>query len=754
MTMTRLGLLLLGLAAIMPGPLRADEPAAAAKTPNPVPADHAERMKAGLELFKRDVRPVLVAQCFKCHGGESTKGEFNLSTREHLLNSGHVVPGTDEGDLLCILRHEQEPHMPLKAAKLPDSALMAIVKWIELGAPYDRPLEEDSTDAEGGLVVTDSHRDWWSFRPLSQVPVPKTRSNWVRTPIDQFILDRLRKAGTNPNGPADRRTLIRRASLDLVGLPPDPDEVERFVNDPDPAAYEALIDHLLASPEYGERWARHWMDVSRFAESSGFEHDQDRPNAYHYRDFLIQAFNDDLPFDEMIRWQLAGDEWQPENPLALAATGFLGAGVFPTQLTEAEFESARYDELDDIVTTTGVAFLGLSVGCARCHDHKFDPIPSRDYYRIAAAFTKTIRAEMELDVRGTKTTVLVDTEGLPHLKHHADDRGYPHFYEQTYYLNRGDVHQKQEPVSTGFLQVLMPADDDARWPANLPEAWTRTSFQRARLSQWMTDVEQGAGALAARVIVNRVWQHHFGRGLVATPNDFGTQGVLPSHPELLDWLAGDFVEHGWQLKRLHRLIMTSRTYMQASQFDSMRAAIDPQNELLWRRIPRRLEGEAIRDLLLATAGLLDRTMFGPGTLDEGTTRRSVYFTVKRSQLIPTMLLFDWPEHLVSIGQRAVTTTAPQALFLINNSQDRRYSRAFAERALAETGATSDVRLLVDSCYRIAFGRAPTEQEQASAVAFIEHQRTLHGPAADSSFSSAFTDYCQALMSLSEFIYVD
>ncbi|HEV3005289.1 MAG TPA: DUF1549 and DUF1553 domain-containing protein, partial [Pirellulales bacterium] len=790
--------------------------------------------------------------------------------------------------------------------------------------------------------------------------------DWVRTPVDQFVRAKQESLGLNPNGPATARTIIRRAYFDLIGLPPTPEEMEKWVarltaglgeQIENRAACAELIDQLLASEHYGERWARHWMDVARFAESHGYEQDYDRPTAFHYRDFLIQAFNADMTYDQFVRWQLAGDELAPDKPLAWMATGFLGAGAFPTQLTEAEFESARYDELDDMVATTGVAFLGLSVGCARCHDHKFDPIRSDDYYRLASSFTTTIRSEIELDLQpqenarrkaeyaaklaelsgklaqherdelpgrfrkwlatfdppshklspwevlpgeivssggtqferqsdgsylakggapaqeviafsastertgiaafrlealadnslpqkgpgraphgnfalgdlqitaqpvdgsaksvavklvaaeathqqndsslsvaasidgdpisgwavdgqigrdqaavfvaqdpigfaaGTRlvfklsfnhpntkhsigrcrfsvtshadapptvgnsgpdakvvdalarlkqsgasdgadwetavawfkttlddwraldkslsdlkkagpglqlTKVLVASEGLPHLPHHADDRGFPHFYPETYFLRRGDVNQKGDVATPGFLPVLLREGGEQSVGNALggvpsgnsignPPRSVPPSFRRSRLAYWMTNVDHGAGHLAARVIVNRLWQHHFGRGLVATPNDFGASGERPSHPELLDWLAGDLVANGWQLKRLHKLIMTSSVYVQSADFDESRAKIDRENVYYWRHTPRRLEAEAIRDSMLAVSGQIESTMYGSGTLDQNMRRRSVYFFIKRSQLIPTMMLFDWPEHLVSIGQRASTT---------------------------------------------------------------------------------------------------
>lgn len=1010
----------------------------------PVPADHAERVKKGTAFFKSQVRGVLTKHCLDCHGGKSVKADFDLSTRKKLMESGYVEDTAKDSYLMQLITHAAEPHMPFKADRLSEASIESIRQWIDLGAPYDKPLVEgQSDDSPKALTVTEHDREFWAFQPLQSVPIPKVKdAAWCQTPIDRFLLARQEAAGLRPNPPADKRTLIRRATFDVLGLPATLEEVEAFLADESADAWPQVVDRLLKSEHYGERWARHWMDVARFAESHGYEQDYDRPHAYHYRDFLIQAFNSDMPFDQFVKWQLAGDELAPDDPLAWMATGFLGAGPFPTQLTEAEFESARYDELDDMVTTTGVAFLGLSVGCARCHDHKFDPIPSRDYYRMAATFTSAIRSEMELDLapqanqeqklawesklaelqnalneyeqqqvppkfaewiadydpqetqspwetlrvlevqssggskfenqgdgsclavdeapakevltiiaessgsfasklrlealthkslprqgpgrasngnfalghvevalapvskanttrkvslskatathqqnagslsvmasidndpisgwavdgggigkdqaavfefakpislEGTtrwtirltfnhpntqhamgrfrlsvsaqanapvavggaglepeiqtalakaqssgdrnsaswktaqawfaktlpewqrlntalvkhrqngpelkRTKVMVTSEGLPHMKHHADGRGFPHFYPETYFLARGDVHQKQEVVTAGFLQVLTPADRrEAHWRMTPPDD-SRTSFRRATLANWMTDAKHGAGALVARVIVNRVWQHHFGRGLVATPNDFGISGERPSHPELLEWLANDLVEHGWQLKRLHRMILTSNVYLQSAEHDEARAKIDRENVLLWRWSPRRLEAEAIRDSLLAVSGMLDRTMYGPGTLDQNMTRRSVYFFIKRSRLIPMMMLFDWPEHLVSIGQRSSTTIAPQALMFLNSPQGRRYAQAFAARLPQNSSEAA-----IEEAFRLAFARPPSDQEAALMSAFLKQQKALYAAKkVQSPQGAALTDLCQALMSMNEFIYIE
>jgi mono/diheme cytochrome c family protein len=716
-----------------------------------VPADHPQRMRQGLALFTEHVRPAFVQNCLVCHGGKSTKGKFDLSERATLQKSGMIDGGGKESRLYALITHAEEPHMPQKGPKLPAATADQIARWIDLGAPYDAPLVERPAAAAARSPALD--RDFWSFRPLQLPNPPAVQSaEWIRTPVDRFILAELEAHGLAAAGPADRRTLIRRVYFDLIGLPPTPDEVDAFVANPDPSAYERLVDALLASPHYGERWARHWMDVARFAESHGYEQDYDRTQAYHFRDFLIRALNRDMPFTQFAAWQVAGDELAPAEPMALAATGFLGAGAFPTQLTEAEFESARYNELDDIVSTIGTAFLGLSIGCARCHDHKYDPIASDDYYRLAATFTTTIRSEIDVPLGpGLKPVKMqVTSEGFPHTKHNADERGFPHFYPKTYILRRGDVNQKAGEANPDVLRVLNRGGHNiSYWKCEASAGWTRTSFRRATLTRWLVDTKEGAGALVARVAVNRVWQHHFGRGIVTTPNDFGAQGAPPSHPALLEWLATDLVARGWHLKALHRLIVTSAVYQQSNQFQTKQEAIDPDNAYYWRYKPWRLEAEPIRDTMLAIADLLDQRMYGPGTLDSLMSRRSVYFFIKRSQLVPMMMLYDWPEHLVSIGQRSQTTTAPQALVFMNSALGRRCATGLADRL-----ATEPVDAAIRHGYRLVLGRQPTQVEARLAADFLAAAAKGYARAGRPDRDHrALVDLAQALLSTNEAIYV-
>ena len=735
---------------------------AVAETPQ-VSSQHSVEMQKGLVLFKKSVRKTLIDNCVKCHNSTSKKADFDLSTRKALLSSGHADRPADQSYLVQVIRHEEEPFMPHKAEKLHPKQIAGITKWLDLGAPYDAPLVEIANGAiTQSSGITNADRQFWSFLPLAS-ELPDVEDSWCGNDIDRFVLHKLQSKNLRPQKQATKRQLIRRAYFDLIGLPPTPEEVRSFEADEDADSYERMIDRLLDSKHYGERWARHWLDVARFAESSGFEHDDDRPNAYHFRDFVIKALNDDLPFNEFVRWQIAGDEIAPHNPLAMSATGFLGAGVFPTQLTEVEFESARYDELDDMVSSTSLAFLGLSVGCARCHDHKFDPIPSRDYYQMVATFASTVRSEVKLSLEPASKPVKVQitADGFAPMKNHADGRGYPHYYKNVYFLNRGDVAQKQSVVDQGFLHVLMRnSDGTSHWKQAPPTNWNRSQFRRTALANWITDPTDGAGQLLARVIANRLWQHHFGQGIVTTPNDFGMQGERPTHPKLLDWLASELIRGGWKLKSIHRLIMMSNVYRQGNDINEVAAKIDPKNRLYWRRTPRRLEAEAIRDSCLSISGLLDKTMFGRGTLNESSLRRSIYFTIKRSKLIPSMMLFDWPEHLVSIGQRASTTTAPQALLFLNSEMGRKYASGFAKqlhplvRGDTKKNEERDYRPAIQYAYESAFGRIPSDREVQISLRFISDSvESNEKPNDETSELGALTDFCHAMLAANEFIYI-
>ena len=743
---------------------------------HPAAADEASTAE-DVAFFESKVRPILVEHCDGCHSAdaETVRGGLLLDTRAGWAEGGDSGPAIEPGDpeaspLIWAVRYDDPLLKMPPQGKLPDAAIADLEAWIRRGAPDPRAGKSAAPPKPAGRTIDlDAARKEWPYTPIvrPEPPSPSDPVGWCRNPIDRFILDRLGREGLAPSPEADRRVLIRRAALDLTGLPPTPEEVDAFVADPDPDAYANLIDRLLERPSYGERWARHWLDVARYAESHGFEHDYDRPSAYVYRDFVIKALNEDMPYDRFVRWQLAGDELAPEDPLAVTATGFLAAGVHSTQITANQVEKERYDELDDMLGTTGTAFLGLTIGCARCHDHKFDPIPQADYYRLLSTFTTTVRSEIDLDLDPERCVeakaaerepaanapepevikALISTEGLPAVRLHTQGAD---FLEATHFLKRGDPNQKEGVATQSFLHVLMNESEDA-WRLDPPDGW-RTSYRRASLANWMTDTEGGAGQLLARVIVNRLWQHHHGRGIVATPSDFGNQGPDPTHPELLDWLASELIRDGWRLKPIHRLMMTSATYRQASAFDESKSAIDPENLLHWRRDPQRLEAEAIRDAMLSVSGRLDPTMFGPGTLDEAMTRRSIYFTVKRSQLIPMMTLFDAPDALTPIAVRSSTTVAPQSLYLLNSPIVRDWAAAFADRVAPADG--EPIEAAIARAYRHAFGRSPTELELADARGFVESQASTYEGDVSDPGRSALTDLCQALLASNEFLYVE
>ncbi len=979
------------------------------------------------------------------------QGGLRLDTRAGWMQGGAngavIVPGEPEKSrLLQAVQHKPGVAAMPPTGKLSEKEIALLAEWVKRGAPDPRAGDKAANGktpganppaAASGMDLTAGRRHW-AFQPLKRTPAPSVKnSGWCRNPIDRFVLSKLETTGIAPNSQADKRTLIRRAYFDVIGLPPTPEEVQAFVGDTTPDAYERMVDRLLASPHYGERWGRHWLDLARFAESHGYEQDYDRPYAYHYRDFVIKALNADMPYNQFVQWQLAGDEIAPENPLALMATGFLGAGTHATQITKNQVEKERYDELDDMTATTGVAMLGLTVGCARCHNHKYDPIPNQDYYRLLSTFTTTVRSDMDVDMdpEGYKqaktkfdqehaplaadltryereqlpqkleawikspasknlpiawhlpetvsansaggaafvpqpdgsllatgknpdfdTYTIVVRAGLKHItgfrlealadpslvkggpgrapngnfaltdlrvtakpsdgnaaatevklrlpratfeqkglpitatidadpksawaidpqfgKDHAaafvfdapidfsggalltftlkfenntghnigrlrlsladgetplalnapvrpsqadsaltalhagqtigeqdraallawyrtQDAGWQarnkavqehlafvpkpriekvmvcsegvtairthtqggDFLEQTYFLKRGDPNQKQGIATQSFLQVLMrDGVDEKRWQTAPPQGW-HTSYRRRSLASWMTDVDNGAGGLLARVIVNRLWQHHFGRGIVSTPSDFGTQGDKPTHPELLDWLASELIRNNWQLKPLHKLMLCSAAYRQSSLPDPKKLKLDPDNKLVWRHPRQRMEAEIVRDNMLSVAGLLDASLFGPGTLDEGMTRRSIYFTIKRSRLIPTLRLFDGPDSLQSIGARQVTTVAPQALMLMNSPNVRRYAMQFANRA-APTEQTPPAEA-VRAAYLLALSRAPSNVELTDALTFLQQQAASYQAQGQNNASQlALTDFCQTLFGLNEFVYVE
>ncbi len=609
----------------------------------------------------------------------------------------------------------------------------------------------------------------WSFRPRSRPAVPAFTAAadraWVRTGVDAFILERLRAAGLRPAPEADRATLIRRLSFDLTGLPPTPAEVAAFERDPAPDAYERLVERLLASPHYGERWAQHWLDVVRFAESDGFEYDRYRPGMWRYRDYVIASLQQDKPFDRFLTEQLAGDEIEPANPLMQIAAGFHRLGPVRRNAGNQDVASSRNEVLTEMTDAVGVVFLGLTVGCARCHDHKFDDFSQVDYYRLQAFLAAThednrILADVKTRAAWQARTDRVKEEikqlqrelGKAHgsakdrLRGELEkaERRLPpplpaictvsHLEAQRtaiHVLKRGQPERKGKRVRSGFPSALVSAR-----PVETPSE----TAPRTALARWLADPEH---PLTARVFVNRFWQYHFGRGLVETPNDFGVNGAKPSHPELLDHLANEFVRGGMRLKPLHRLIVLSSTYRQASRSPEARAGRqkDPENRLLWRFPRRRLSAEELRDAMLAVSGRLNRKAGGESvmvpvekdlvdllydraqwkvTADEREhDRRSIYLMAKRNLRLPFGQAFDQPDLQTSCPRREASTHALQALELLNGRTANRLAEAFADRLRREAG--SDPARQVELAYRLTTGRAPTPAERVRALEFLQTQ---------------------------------
>ena len=636
---------------------------------------------------------------------------------------------------------------------------------------------------------TSAERRHWSFQKRTTPDVPSFTAPadkaWVQNPIDAFILARLQKEGLKPAPPANKATLLRRVYFDLTGLPPTPAEMAKFLADKSPTAFAKVVDELLASSAYGERWGQHWLDVVRFAESDGFEYDTHRPDAWRYRDYVIHAFNSDKPYDEFIREQLAGDEINPKNEVMRIAAGFQRLGALRKNGGNQDIAFNRNEQMVEMTNVIGSAFLGVTLGCARCHSHKFDPIRHTDYYRMQAFFAATYENDVPLSSaaeqaawkvkndaaqvgvkalkdtmkgltgealsEGQKKVAELEAKGpppLPAIFSVADDA---EKVTPVYVLARGDTQNRGPQVGMRPLGVLLP--DGA------PELPKETKAPRAELANWILDPQN---PLPSRVIVNRIWQGHFGRGIVATPNDFGRMGTRPTHPELLDYLANQFIEGGWKFKPLHRMILLSSTYRQSSQPPAQAVAVekDPDNTLLWKFSRRRLEAEEIRDASLAIAGKLNPKQGGPSVIipiDPDLVnvmytptqwavtpdalehnRRSVYLFAKRNFKLPFMDVFDAPDRQTSCARRESSTHPPQAMELLNGDLANAMADALAERLVREAG--KDKGRQIDMAYQLGTGRAPTQRERQMALAFLRKE--------------PLREFALALFNLNSFLYVD
>lgn len=692
--------------------------------------------------FVERVAPVLSQRCVSCHNGQKSRGGLNLTGRVAVLRGGDngpaVIPGDAARSLLLKLVLGDKPKMPKQGGPLSREDVQALREWIDGGAawPDGLVLKEARTKPRVGP-------DWWSLRPLHRPTVPVVNNAaWCRTPIDAFILATLESKGLRPAERADRRTLIRRLAFDLHGLPPTPDEVQAFCDDPHPDAYERLVDRLLASPHYGERWGRHWLDVVHYGDTHGYDKDKRRDHAWPYRDYVIASLNQAKPYSRFVREQLAGDVLCPDDPQGVIATGFLAAGpwdfVGHVELREGtvEKEKTRVLDRDDMVSNAIATFQSLTIHCARCHDHKFDPITQRDYYRLQAVFAGVDRGNRAFNKQRPKTDLVYTV--LPHAP------------RPIRVLPRGDVEKPGELVGAGTLTCL--AGLDGELAVTSPEEEGR---RRAALADWLVRADN---ALTWRSIVNRVWHYHFGRGLVDTPNDFGWNGSRPSHPELLDWLAVEYRDGTQSLKALHRLILLSATYQQASRHDEAFARLDADNRYLWRMNRRRLDAESIRDAVLAVSGKLDPRMGGPGfelfgfkddhspiydhTAVEkinhpSAWRRTVYRFVVRSVPNPFLECLDCADPNLNTPVRNTTLTALQCLALLNDPFMIDQAAHFAARlTLAEDCPERRVEL----AYQLAFGRPPSGPERDALSAFANK----HGLA----------NACRLLLNANEFVFID
>ena len=738
--------------------------------------------------FARDVAPILEQHCIRCHQPAIKKGDLSLATAADLTSSEYLSPGKpDESHLLDVVTPTggAKPQMPKEGSPLSPTEIALLRDWISEGANWP-----------DGIVIKErskADRSWWSLKPLAAKDPTSDgiSSEWSENPIDRFIYAKLATAALRPNPPADPRTLVRRVTYDLTGLPPTPAEVEAFVGDSSPDAYERLVDRLLASPRYGEQFGRHWLDVVRFGESTGFEVNHLVDNAWPYRDYVIRSFNDDKPFDRLITEHLAGDSLGPGDPTVEIGLAFLVCGPVDIVGNADAVQAAqiRADAVDEMIRTTGEAFLGLTVGCARCHDHKFDPILQRDYYNLYATFagvnhgdriiateeqtrdraerlsaleaqkrlvTEAKAAQEKLPIEERKVTDIVaqlaDIDGqiaalptLPSLPVGRFEQPSPdqHIFE------RGDAQRKGEHVVPASMSTLADAQQGFELAATAPE-----KERRLKLAQWIAARDN---PLTPRVVVNRLWQHHFGTGIVSTPSDFGYMGERPSHPELLDWLADRLIADGWRLKAIHKLIVMSQTYRQSSAYRDDAGKVDADSRLLWRFPPQRLGAEEIRDTMLYISGMLDERMGGPGfrlyqysrdnvatytpldSFGPETYRRSVYHQNARASRIDLLSDFDVPDCAFSTSRRVPTTTPSQALALMNHNFTIAMAEALSER-LSKGAPSSDVSGQIKLAFELAFGRTPNSGEQQAAKKLIDQ--------------FGLRAFCRAMLNSSEMIYVN
>ena len=809
-------------------------------------AQDSKPSQVDLNFFESRIRPLLLAKCGKCHGAEKQEGSLRLDSLAGILQGGEIGPAlipkqADKSLLLAAVSHRNPDLKMPPNGKLSDVEIADLKRWIELGAPHPDMLKAGTTIApRKGKIDYDEARKFWSFRPVVRSAAPAVKNAaWPRTDIDRFVLAKLEAQQLEPAKAADKRTLIRRATLDLIGLPPTPEEVELFLADESPEAFQKVVDRLLESPHYGERWGRHWLDVARYADSNGLDENTAFGNAWRYRDWVVSALNRDVPFNEFVTAQVAGDllPFDDSTPAGrerrneqLIATSFLAIG--PKVLAEVDATKMEMDIIDEQLETLGRAFLGLTIGCARCHDHKFDPITAADYYGLAGIFksTKTMEnfiklarwyenpiptdrdlaAKREHDVRVAAQKQRIEDavasgkqkllEGQPaDTKLPTDfEKQFSDDLKKQLVTERAEL-KKLEAASAELIPTSMGATDGKVAdvavhlrgshltlgeivPRRTPELFTSlekpaigaAQSGRLELAQWLTNPRH---PLTARVLVNRVWRWHFGQGLSKSPDNFGRLGEAPSHPELLDWLADEFVREGWSLKKLHRLMLSSAVYQQASDRSPASLTVDPDNRLLSHFELRRMDAEVMRDSLLAVSGLLDRTMggsllhvknrdyfFDHTSIDMtkyDSLKRTLYLPVVRNHLYDVFVLFDATDATVPNGDRSSSTVAPQALFLMNSDLIHDAAAALAKALLSqppenapENDPQSDEQRLA-RLYSLAYARPATSAELAKMQGFVEQliRRNAENSDAAAKKLAAWQSLSHVVLSSNEFLYV-
>ena len=803
-----------------------------------------------VKFYIDKVQPILLNNCYACHGpGSGVKGNLFLGNRKDILSGGDsgaaAIPGKADESLIIQAMNYDGYEMPPKG-KLPQDQIDTIAKWINDGLPIPPDQEQARPEQHASPYKTEVNEETKGFWHHQQVQAPKIpnvkNKKWITNPIDNFILSELESAGITPASPADKAHLVRRAYYDLTGLPPTLPQVEAFVNDKDPKAYERLLDTLLASPQYGEKWGRHWLDLVRYAETNSYERDGTKPFAWRFRDYVIKSFNEDKPYDQFIKEQLAGDEFAQLTEDSITATGYYRLGIWDDEPVSQK--QALYDDLDDIIATTSQVFLGLTMNCARCHDHKLDPIPQKDYYRFLAFFSgfrrygvrghdtvesasvgpiavnadaatqAEMRRQMDLELRGLDGRINNVNNRLQGLMTPPEKEDFKAIevrvdiakkyigkglsqqlvkeYEEavnrrkvildtrpdeiaktlvikevgaqareTFVLIRGNANAESDKVEPGFPSVLSPPE-----PEIAPSPHGNSSGRRTALANWIASPEN---PLTARVMANRLWQHHFGVGIVETSNNFGAGGLDPTHPELLDYLATELVDGGWKLKRMHKLLMLSSTYRLSSSTNKSGLEKDPANRLIWHFNPRRLSSEELRDSILAANGSLNLRMGGPSfypiipaeilhgqsrpgagwgnSSDEDRARRAIYIFVKRSLVEPLMADFDFADVDSSCPVRFTTTQPTQSLNLMNSEFTNRQAANFAN--FLKQQSPDDLAAQVKLGLAQTTQRQPSEADIQRGINLIKELKGL-GVSDD----DALKYFCLVTYNLNEFLYID